>query len=45
MVKNVQLLGENDYERIPNEKRKERYGELVEQLIRKKYTIGAELAI
>ena len=44
-IKNVQLLEANDYERVPMEKRSEYYGELVERLIRKKYTVSAELAI
>ena len=44
-IKNVQLLGANDYERVPMERRNEYYGELVERLIRKKYTVSAELAI
>lgn len=45
MSKNVKLLDEKDYRRIPNDKRQEHYGELVERLIRKKYSVGAELAI
>ena len=45
MVKNVQILDAEDYARIPADKRQDRYGELVEGLIRKKYTVGAELAI
>lgn len=45
MIKNVQLLEAKDYERIPMEKRNEYYGEMVERLIRKKYTVSAELAI
>lgn len=44
-IKNVQTLSENDYSRIPADKRQEHYGELVEQLIRKKYSVSAELAI
>lgn len=44
-IKNVQLLNAEDYGRIPAEKRQEHYGELVERLIRKKYTVSAELAI
>ena len=34
-----------DYNRLPDNEKKASYGELVEQLIRKKYTVGAELAI
>lgn len=45
MIKNVQILEANDYERVPMERRNEYYGELVERLIRKKYTVSAELAI
>lgn len=45
MIKNVQILGAEDYRRIPADKRQERYGELVERLIRQKYTVSAELAI
>lgn len=45
MIKNVQLLGDNDYKRIPADKRQDYYGELVERLIRQKYTVSAELAI
>lgn len=44
-IKNVQTLNENDYSRIPTEKRQELYGELVERLIREKYSVSAELAI
>lgn len=45
MIKNVQILNENDFTRLPTDKQQEHYGELVELLIRKKYTVGAELAI
>ena len=45
MIKNVQLLEAEDYERIPADQRQDRYSELVERLIRKRYTVGAELAI
>ena len=45
MIKNVELLSTEDYERIPAEKRQYHYGELVERLIRKKYNVSAELAI
>ncbi len=45
MIKNVQLLGAEDYRRIPAEKRQKHYGELVERLIRQKYSVSAELAI
>lgn len=45
MIKKVEILNENDYSRIPAEKRQEHYGELVERLIRKRYSVGAELAI
>ena len=34
-----------DFNRLPENDKQESYGELVEQLIRKKYTVGAELAI
>lgn len=45
MVKNVQLLSAEDYKRLPADKRQAYYGELVERLIRRKYTVSAELAI
>lgn len=45
MIKNVQILDENDFKRLPAEKRQEHYGELVERLIRKKYSLSEELAI
>jgi hypothetical protein len=45
MIKNVELLSENDFKRLPAEKRQEHYGELVERLIRKKYSVSAEFAI
>lgn len=34
-----------DFNRLPDTEKQASYGELVEQLIRKKYTVGAELAI
>lgn len=34
-----------DYNRLPNNEKKASYGELVEQLIRQKYSVSAELAI
>ena len=34
-----------DFNRLPETDKQSSYGELVEQLIRKKYTVGAELAI
>lgn len=34
-----------DFNRLPETDKQASYGELVEQLIRKKYTVGAELAI
>lgn len=34
-----------DFNRLPDTDKQASYGELVEQLIRKKYTVGAELAI
>lgn len=43
--KNSKLLNENDFTRIPTEKRKEHYGELVERLIRRIYSLSEELAI
>lgn len=45
MITEVKLLKADDYERVPMERRNEYYGELVERLIRKKYTVSAELAI
>ena len=45
MVKNVETLENNDYSRIPIEIRQNYYGDLVEKLIRKKYSLSAELAI
>ena len=44
-IKNVKLLDAEDYKRIPADKRQDSYGELVERLIRKKYSVSAELAI
>jgi hypothetical protein len=37
-IKNVQLLGAEDYKRIPTEKRQEHYGELVERLVRQRFS-------
>ena len=45
MITEIKLLKAEDYTRIPAEKRQEHYGELVERLIRKKYSVSAELAI
>lgn len=45
MLKDIHFLDENDFTRLPTDKRQEHYGELVERLIRKKYTVSAELAI
>lgn len=45
MIKNVKHLEAQDYARIPSKQRQDRYGEIVEGLIRKRYTVGAELAI
>ena len=45
MIKEIEVLNENDYSRIPTDKRQEHYGELVELLIRKRYSVSAELAI
>lgn len=39
------LETEKDFARLPNNVKENAYGELVEQLIRKKYTVSAELAI
>lgn len=45
MVIKIEPLNAEDYARIPAEKRQDYYGEMVERLIRKRYTVGAELAI
>jgi hypothetical protein len=45
MVKNIETLENDDYSRIPSEIQKNYYGDLVEKLIRKKYSLSAELAI
>lgn len=45
MFKDIELLNENDYIRLPLAERQKHYGELVEFLIRKKYTLSEELAI
>lgn len=45
MLKDIQQVNESDFTRLPADKRQEHYGELVELLIRKKYSVGAELAI
>lgn len=37
-IKNVQLLDAEDYARIPTDKRQDYYGEMVERLIRKRYS-------
>lgn len=39
------LENEQDFNRLPNEEKQSSYGELVEQFIRKKYSLSAELAI
>ena len=44
-IKNIKLLDAEDYARIPADKRQDHYSEIVEGLIRKRYTVGAELAI
>ena len=44
MIK-IKPLEAEDYARIPAEKRQDCYGEMVERLIRKKYSVSAELAI
>jgi hypothetical protein len=38
MVTEVKLLKVEDYKRIPTEKRQEHYGELVERLVRQRYS-------
>ena len=38
MIENVQLLSGSDFKRLPTEKRQEHYGELVERLVRKRYS-------
>lgn len=45
MIKNIEQVNESDFTRLPADKRQEHYGELVELLIRKRYSVGAELAI
>jgi hypothetical protein len=45
MAIKIRPLETEDYARIPADKRQDYYGEMVELLIRKKYTVGAELAI
>ena len=39
------LETEQDFNRLPDSEKQNAYGELVEQLIRKKYSLSAELAI
>lgn len=39
------LETEQDFNRLPDNEKQNAYGELVEQLIRKKYSLSAELAI
>ena len=39
------LETEEDFNRLPETEKQSSYGDLVELLIRKKYTVGAELAI
>lgn len=39
------LLESTDYTRVPIEKRQDMYAELVDRLIRRKYSVSAELAI
>jgi hypothetical protein len=38
MVTEVKLLKAEDYKRIPTEKRQEHYGELVERLVRQRFS-------
>lgn len=45
VIKNIKLLDAEDYARIPADKRQDHYSELVERLIRKRYTVSAEIAI
>jgi hypothetical protein len=39
------LETEQDFNRLPDSEKQNAYGELVEQLIRKRYSLSAELAI
>lgn len=39
------LETEEDFNRLPDNEKQNSYGELVEQLIRKRYSLSAELAI
>jgi hypothetical protein len=45
VYKDPKILGGNDYSRIPVDKRQDHYGDAVERLIRRKYSVSAELAI
>lgn len=41
----AKMLSVNDYKRLPENKKAEYFGELVNKLIRRKYTQSAELAV
>lgn len=45
MFKDIENLDENDFTRLPVAERQKHYGEFVECLIRKKYSLSEELAI
>lgn len=45
MITNVEILKAEDYKRVAEEAKQDYYEQVVENLIRRKYSVSAELAI